>query len=157
MNDQNSNKTYEEKRAMDQAALIAFIEKIIEERKDPNVNDQNREQVKAVLLKELNEDINLHLIKLLPEKGQLALNDLLDKNPSDEELNKFFMDNIPNLEEELAAALLNFRAAYLLPVMQNEPQESTPQVEAAPPADISEIPPPPPPAPVAPAMDKKMN
>ncbi len=121
-----------DKAMMDQAALASFIDKLIDERQDPNITEATHPQIKAMLLSELNQAINTHLINRLSEKDQLALEDLLNTNPSDDDLNKFFMDTIPNLEVEIASALLNFRTAYLTPIG----------------GKASEIPPPPPPAPV---------
>lgn len=134
MNDQTNNKA-----AMDQAALASFIYKLIDERKDPNITDATKPQVKAMLLSQLNEAINTHLINRLSEKDQLALDDLLNTNPSDDDLNKFFMDSVPNLEVEIASALLNFRTAYLTPIGGISEEKA---------ASHDDIPPPPPPAPV---------
>lgn len=129
--DHTTNKTIpDDKAMMDQAALASFVDKLIEERKDPNVTEASKLQVKAMLLSELNEAINTHLINRLSEKDQLALDDLLNTNPSDDDLNKFFMDTVPNLEVEIASALLNFRTAYLTPI-----------------GGVANIPPPPPPPP----------
>lgn len=124
-----------DKAMMDQIALLSFIEDLIKERKDPNITDANIAQVKEVLLKEVNDAINMHLINLLSEKDQIELDDILQRNAPDEELNQFFISKIPNLEAEIASALLNFRTVYLY-----KPEEQKTQ-------DVS-MPPPPPPAPV---------
>lgn len=86
-------------------------------------------------MKEVNDAINMHLINLLSEKDQIELDDILQKNAPDEELNQFFIRKIPNLEAEIASALLNFRTVYLY-----KPEEQKTQ-------DVP-TPPPPPPAPV---------
>lgn len=162
MNDNNSSDPKQNASMMDQAALESFVDEMITARKDPFVNDQNREQVKVALLKELHEDVNLHLINLLSEKDQVELDELLDKNPQDSELNAFLVGKIPNIQDEVAAALVQFRQAYLLPVTggqeevpstestTNAPevpetleQVASPEVTAAPPPSL-------PPAPVAP-------
>ncbi len=136
----DQNKAPSDKAMADQAALLSYVDDLVRDRKDPTVNDQNIKLVKAALLQEVNNDINLQMIKLLSDMDKVKLDELLDKNPSDDELNQFFMDKIPNLEQEIAAVLLNFRAAYLLPVMGE-----TPVV----PSESLSPPPPPPPAPVA--------
>lgn len=97
----------------DQVALLSFIDTLITQKKDPNVNEKNMNQVRALLMKELNDDINEHLIQLLTEKDQLAMEDLLDKNPTDEEITSFYQQKVPNLTAEIASVMLNFRAAYL--------------------------------------------
>ncbi|QQG44215.1 MAG: hypothetical protein HYW86_05145 [Candidatus Roizmanbacteria bacterium] len=162
----NSN----DKAAMDQAALLSYVDDLIRDRKDPHVNDQNKNLVREELLKQINEDINLHLLNLLSKKDQIALDEFLDKNPTDDELNKFFMDKIPNLDVEIAAVLLNFRTAYLLPVTPSADstgslQASSGQVQSAQkveePVSINPVdmapPPPPPPAPVPPSPEEKFN
>lgn len=121
----------------DQAALMSFIEGLIKDKKDPNITQQSMPQVKAMLLTQLNEAINTHLVNMLSEKDQIELDDLLNKNPSDDELNAFFKSRIPNLEPEIASAMLNFRAAYLGDAAGSSNGNGTP-------------PTPPPPAPVAP-------
>lgn len=114
MNPQSQN----DQALADQAALLSYVDDLIRDRKDPSVNDSNRDVVRQLLLKEVNDEINLRLVNLLSEENQKVLEEMLDKNASDEEINKFFMDKIPNLESEMAAVLLNFRATYLLPVAE---------------------------------------
>jgi len=149
MADQSTNTTPPpgEKAIKDQVALLSFVEDIIKERKDPNVKPENLPKVKELLLKEVNDSINRHLISLLPDKEQVELDELLDKNVGDEELDSFFEKKIPNLESEIASVLLNFRAAYLYPLKAQEaqPQDMT---QSPPPAPMVAKPDFPPPAPV---------
>lgn len=137
---------------MDQAALASYADDLIKERYQ-DTPPENVDQVKGLLLKEINEAINSHLITQLDENDQVALDELLDKNPDDTELNQFFIDKIPNLEVEIASALLNFRAAYLTPLPggpidlkaeldKTTEEEGSESLDAPPP-------PPPPPAPVS--------
>lgn len=152
MNDQKPG----DKAMMDQAALASFIDKIVTERNDPSIKQESLPQVKVVLLKELNDAINTQLINCLSEDDQVALDELLDKNSSDDELNQFFIEKIPNLEVEIASALLTFRNAYLSPVSQQQGEDMSmtqnPSSESSQMlTDTSEMPPPPPPPP-APVM-----
>ncbi len=132
----NQNKQQNNKAIKDQVALEHFVDQLIRDKNDANVKPEQVPQIKALLLKELNEAINTQLVNALLEKDQVALDELLDKNPSDDEVNKFFMEKIPNLEAEIASALLSFRAAYLY----------VPGQEAT--KSAADVPPPPPPAPV---------
>jgi hypothetical protein len=141
------NPTQNDQALSDQAALLSYVDDLIRDRKDPNVNETNKVQVQQLLLKEVNDEINLHLVNLLTEEDQKTLNDLLDKNVSDEELSKFFASKIPSLESEIAAVLLNFRATYLLPVTQTQsqtadlpPQTSTDTLPPLPPAPVPDEP-----------------
>lgn len=121
MTDQNQKPNQPNIRDLkDQAALLSFVDELIRERKDPNINDKNREQMRAFLLQQVNEAINTHLITLLSEEDQKELDILLDKNVSNQELDEFFKRKIPNLTVEIATALINFRAAYLYPVVKKE-------------------------------------
>ncbi len=101
---------------VDQKALLVFIDDLIKAKNDPSITEKELPEVRKLLLNEVNLAINSHLVNLLPKKAQLELDKLLDENPSDEQLNVFFIRNVSNLEIEVAAALLNFRAAYLYSV-----------------------------------------
>jgi hypothetical protein len=101
---------------MDQVALLGFVEDLIKARNDQTVTPAELPVIRQVLLGEVNQAINSHLVNLLSERQQIELDKLLDTNPSDEQLNNFFTKTIPNLGVEIAAALLNFRAAYLYPI-----------------------------------------
>lgn len=106
----------------DQASLAAFVESLIKEKNDPNVTPQSILNVVEVLLGELDDQINTHLVNLLPEEKQKELERLLDNEAQDSELDSFFEKSIPNLESEIAAVLLNFRAGYLaIPKPQSSP------------------------------------
>ncbi len=117
--DQNNQSASSQQNDMiDQVALTAFVDDLIKSRNDSGINEQNIERVRNALLDEVNEAINLHLLDKLSDRAQIELDKLLDTDPSDEQLNQFFIREIPNLEVEIAAALLNFRAAYLYPLSQ---------------------------------------
>mgnify|MGYP000016031545 CR=1 FL=1 len=125
----------------DQAALLSFVDEIMKERNDPNITDKNREQMRAFLLYKANEAINTHLITLLSEEDQKKLDALLERNASNQELDEFFKKKIPNLSVEIAAALLNFRAAYLFPVLKEEMEKMKKREDndsSLPPAPVGE-------------------
>lgn len=146
----SDNNTISEQSLKDQVALVSFVEDLIKERKDPNITDANVNQVKAMLLREVNDSINAHLINLLSGDDQKALDSLLDTSPADDAINAFLTQKIPNLEIEIAAALLSFKEAYLLPVVKSLsiPENHLPEIKP----DISpSMPPPLMPAPI----DKK--
>jgi len=103
----------------DQLALLTFVDNLIRDRKDPRVDESNTPQIREILLKQINEAVNTHLVSLLNDKDQAELSLLLDKDVSDDELNKFFKSKIVNFEVEMAAALLNFRTAYISPAQSD--------------------------------------
>lgn len=119
MGDQN------DKTMMDQVALLSYIDDLIKARTDLNPTPEDLPKLKTFLLHEINNAINTHLVSKLSAEAQKELDALLDKKPTDEELNTFFTRYIPNLEAEIAVALLTFRATYLYPVT-NKKQGQTP-------------------------------
>ena len=100
----------------DQQVLLNFVDELLSVKKDPTMTEETMPQVRLTLLNEVNDSINAHLLNLLPEDAQIELDELLDQNVSDEELNGFFTRKIPDLETEIARALINFREAYLADV-----------------------------------------
>lgn len=154
----NTNTQKKDQAMMDQAALISFVDKMIEDKKDPNLKSEDLPNVKMMLLQQVNEDINTHLIALLSEQDQLGLDDLLNKNASDDELNKFFMDKIPNVETEIAAVLVNFRNAYMMPLADIAKGQAPAVANGQSNQDVKLSPPPPPtPAPVNILSNQKLN
>lgn len=120
MTDQNTP-VKDDKKIRDEIALLSFVDKIIKEKNDPSIKPEELPQLKAFLLQQVHDAINRQLIAALPEKDQMLLDQLLDKNPVDGEINEFLIKQIPNIEAEITVALLNFRAAYLYPQGQAKP------------------------------------
>ena len=133
----------------DQAALAAFVDILIDERNDPKIANGRQQEFQKVL-GELNETINTQMVNALSENDQLELDDLLNKNATDDDLNKFFVAKIPNLEALVAATMINFRAAYLYPGTEQSSPEAMPKHPAKHHMKDEDMlmPPPPPPAPV---------
>jgi len=109
----------------DQVALLSFIENLIKEKNDP-IKPEALPQVKVAMLNELNEMINTRMVRLLDAPDQRELDILLKNKVSDEELDKFFENKIPNLTVELASVLIDFRVAYLLPLPSDKKEDLTP-------------------------------
>ncbi len=107
----------------DQMAIQTFVDKLIEERKDPEVTAANMPVVRSLLIKKVNEAINEHFISLLNDSDVEELDKLLEADIPDGELNEFFRKKIQNISVEVATALLNFRAAYLYPVWKKQQEE----------------------------------
>ena len=130
MNNQNSQ-TGNKKGTVDQAALLHFIDDLIKERKDANVTPKVLSSTRALLLRELNTDINTHMINLLNNNQKKELSALLDKNVTDDKLNDFFVRKIPNVDIEIAKVMLQFRAAYLGLVPASSADRSNASVTAS--------------------------
>jgi hypothetical protein len=65
------------------------------------------------LLARLNDEISDHLVDLLSEEDAAELDTLLESTKDQEEINAFFEKKIPNLSDEIAKAMANFKEAYL--------------------------------------------
>lgn len=107
----------------DQMAIKTFVDKLIEERKDPEVTEQTLPVVRSLLIKKVNDAINEHFISLLNDSDVVELDKMLEGNAPDNEVNDFFRKKIENVPVEIATALLNFRAAYLYPVWQKQQEQ----------------------------------
>jgi hypothetical protein len=114
----------------DHMAIRSFVDKLIEERNDPDVTEERKPVVQAMLIKKVNEAVNEHFISLLKDEDVMELDKLLEAKIPDNELNDFFRKKIENISIEIATALLNFRAAYLYPVWKKQ-QEDQAKVIAA--------------------------
>lgn len=136
MDDNNTNPT-QDQGISDQAALLAYVEQMIKDSGDPA---QDTQENKQELLKAVNDEINRHLVDLLSEADQEELNTLLDREASDEELNNFFSSKVPNIDEEIAAVLLNFRAMYLNPVSGEDTEQEITEPTALDPAPTEDTP-----------------
>ncbi|PIU37494.1 hypothetical protein COT02_00585 [Candidatus Roizmanbacteria bacterium CG07_land_8_20_14_0_80_34_15] len=128
MADQNQDKNLLKNQSQsirDQVALLSFVENLIKEKNDP-IKPDALPQVKVAMLNELNEMINTRMVRLLDAPDQRELDILLKNKVSDEELDKFFENKIPNLTVELASVLIDFRVAYLLPLPSDKKEDLTP-------------------------------
>jgi hypothetical protein len=89
-----------------------FIDRIVAEKgfdhKDPEV----LAQIKADLMSRLEDRINAMILSNLPGDKLEEFDKLLDTN---DELatNEFLKNNIPDVEEKLAAEMLEFKSIYL--------------------------------------------
>ncbi|MDQ5928404.1 MAG: hypothetical protein QG594_178 [Bacteroidota bacterium] len=89
-----------------------FIDRIIAEKgfdvKDPEV----LAQIKTDLTSRFEDRLNAMIISNLPGDKLEEFNTLLDTN-NEEEVNTFLKNNIPEIEEKLAAEMLEFKSIYL--------------------------------------------
>ena len=53
------------------------------------------------------------MLQAFPNEQADDLERLMDNNPSQEQITKFFQDNIPNYEEVYSASLSSFKETYL--------------------------------------------
>jgi hypothetical protein len=94
--------------------LKMFVDRLVEEKKYPtNLEQGVIDQIKADLMKRVEERLDMVIINNLPESKLVEFNELMDKNVSEEEMQKFCADNIPNLTQLIASELLVFRQTYV--------------------------------------------
>jgi len=117
----------------DEKLLEEFVDRLIKEKNSPYVKDENRNEVKKMLLDDVADAINRKLVAQLTDKQVDELNVLLEKKVADEELNGFFKKNINNLDQIIARALTDFRAGYLTVSYQPKKDDS----DLPPPAPVN--------------------
>lgn len=95
-------------------SLEQFVDQLIKEKNFPkDLDEAVKKQIKKDLMFRLNDYINAKLVAALPEKEVEEFEKLLEKKASQEEVQKFFQDKIPNLSTFLSQVFLDFRKTYL--------------------------------------------
>jgi len=94
--------------------LLAFVDRLIEEKKYPaDLEKEVIDQIKSDLLKRVEDRVNMTIISNLSEDKLVEFNKMIDSNVSDEEMQKFCSNSIPNLSQLIATELIVFRQTYL--------------------------------------------
>lgn len=104
----------ETKNGAENLDLKMFVDRLVEEKKYPeDLEKEVMDQIKSDLLSRVEDRVNMVIISNLSEEKLGEFNELMDKNVSDEEMQKFCSDNIPNLSQLIATELVVFRQTYL--------------------------------------------
>jgi len=94
--------------------LHMFVTRLVEEKKFPeDLGKEVIDQIKADLFSSVEDRVNAVIIHNLPEGKLEEFNKLLDSDIKDEEMQKFCLENIPDLPELIASELVVFRQTYL--------------------------------------------
>ena len=94
--------------------LKMFVDRLVEEKKYPeDLEKEVVDQIKKDLLSRVEDTVNMVIISNLSESKLAEFNDLMDKNVSDEEMQKFCSDNIPRLSQLISTELIVFKQNYL--------------------------------------------
>lgn len=126
-----------------------FVNKLIVEKKFPELDEAVQKILKEDLMRRLNDFITVRTIAALTDDDILSLNKMLDEKKPGTELQKFVSGHITNYVNFLTATLLEFREVYL---GLNPPADVSDVVQTnIPPAPIA------PPMPVSSEALKKMN
>jgi len=105
---------YIKKALQDEIAIEKFIDDLVKAREDLWVKTENRELFKKALKDQLNDEINNHFINLLTKSDQQLLNQLLDKEISNQELNLFFEQRIDNRVAHLTTVFQKFKEMVMV-------------------------------------------
>lgn len=94
--------------------LHVFVERLFEEKGFPGVLEKDVvEQIKSDILSRVEDRIHAVIINNLSEVKLEEFNTMLDNNITDKEMQDFCANNIPDLQELIAAELIVFRQEYL--------------------------------------------
>ncbi|OGV92239.1 hypothetical protein A3B57_03140 [Microgenomates group bacterium RIFCSPLOWO2_01_FULL_47_10] len=96
-------------------ALEQFLDRIIAEKdfKLAALPDTFVEDAKADLRPLLLKSINLRLFSQLTDSDKKELENLVTENASDETLQTYFANHVPDIEQRMAEVLIEFRSSYL--------------------------------------------
>ncbi len=94
--------------------LQMFVDRLVEEKKYPaNLEKEVVDQIKKDLLSQVEDVVNMVIISNLSEEKLGEFNELLDKDISDADMQKFCSDSIPGLAQLIATELIVFKQTYL--------------------------------------------
>lgn len=89
-----------------------FINKLITEKGANDVPEEVKTQLKADLMERIEKVINLKIIENLDEENLTKFENKLDYG-TDSDVQNFLKEAIPNIDNLVAEALLDFRQKYL--------------------------------------------
>lgn len=90
-----------------------YIDKLIEEKKYPDLTPEVREEMKKDLMTRLDDFIAARIIAGLSDTDVLTFESMLNDAKPEGEIQKFVSDHIPDFVNFLTNVLLEFRGIYL--------------------------------------------
>lgn len=93
--------------------IDGFVDKLIDEKKLPGLDDETRLQIAADLKELLMANINKALIYAVPEGKTEELNEMLGETPIDQEKIQQYIEQHVDAKQIMAEELLRFRDLYL--------------------------------------------
>lgn len=97
----------------DREALEQYVDDLIRIKNSPHIKGENIAVVKEALLQDVSDAINSKLISLLSDDEVKQLNEMLDKEASDEQVSLFFTGKIKDLQQVVTDVLVEFKKGYL--------------------------------------------
>lgn len=98
---------------MENQELDQFVGSIIDEKKLEGITDEVRTQLVSDMRDRLLDQINRALIEALPEEKVDELNEMLERDATDDELQTFIGASGVNAQEVAARTMVTFRNLYI--------------------------------------------
>lgn len=99
--------------ANDPAEITVFLERVLDDGGMSNVEPAVREQMLNDLHARFRNALFASVITKLPEQDLPAFDALVQEHAPDERVQVFLRERIPNLDEYIAQAMLDFRKLYV--------------------------------------------
>lgn len=93
--------------------LDLYIDNLINQKGYPNLTDEVREELKNDIRARLNDFIMARVIAAFTDEDIDKFEELLKQNKSQEELQQFAVDHIPDFTTFLTNVLIEFQGVYL--------------------------------------------
>lgn len=93
--------------------IDGFVDKLIEEKQLPGLDDETRVQVAADIKELLMANINKALLLAVPEEKTEELNTMLSEQPIDQDRVQQFIEQNVDAQQVMRDELLRFRDLYL--------------------------------------------
>jgi len=94
-------------------ALVQFVDRLVEEKGFKGLDEAVMKQIKKDLMTRVEDRINATILQKLPANKLDDFETLLDSKAGEKKIQDFCTKNIPDLNQEIAGALLRFRDVYL--------------------------------------------
>ena len=93
--------------------LNTFVDSLIEEKGLSDLDSEMLIEMKNDLLNRIEDRLNMIIIKNMPEAHIAEFEKMMDEEKSDEDLQKYVAEKIPDIESLVAVDLARFREVYL--------------------------------------------
>ena len=93
--------------------ISTFVDELIEAKGLSGLNDEVVAQMKKDLTVRIENRIHAIIATNIPEESREEFDKLIDSTVSDEEVSKFCAEKIPNLQDLVAADLVQFKNVYI--------------------------------------------
>jgi len=93
-------------------ALLQYADKLIEERKFPDLTPEVKEELRKDILRRLDDFLAARIIAALSDEDVLVFEKMLKEGKPETEVQKFVCEHVPDFVNFLTNTLLEFRGVY---------------------------------------------